>query len=88
MSTEVRFKVTDSDMEYARSIWDSADYVLYHVNKILAERGVGISFELDNCDEDEYLEEYWNNEHPDYNGGIIIEEKSDSDECDFMDKLI
>ena len=88
MSTNVTFKVTDEDMEYARSIWDSADYVLSEVNRILAERGIDIKFDLDNCDEDEYLEEYWNEEHPDYNGGIVIEETAKNDECDFMDNLI
>ena len=35
MSTKVTFKVTDEDMEYARSIWDSADYVLSEVVSIL-----------------------------------------------------
>ncbi len=88
MSTKVTFKVTDEDMEYARSIWDSADYVLSEVNRILAERGIDIKFNVDNCDEDEYLEEYWNTEHPDYNRGIVIEETAKEDECFFMDNLI
>ncbi|AFC21831.1 hypothetical protein GAP32_379 [Cronobacter phage vB_CsaM_GAP32] len=88
MSTKVTFKVNDEDMEYARSIWDSADYVLSEVNRILAERGIDIKFNVDNCDEDEYLEQYWNADHPDYNGGIIIEESEKVDECSFMDEQI
>lgn len=89
MSTEVTFKVIDEDMEYARSIWDGAEYVLRHVNKILAERGIDIKFDVYNCyDDKDWLEEYWNEEHPDYNGGIVIVETPKVDECSWMEKLV
>lgn len=88
MSTKVTINVVDEDLEYSHSPWDAADMALYHVNKILKERGIDIKFEVNNCDDDEYLEEYWNAEHPNYNGGVIIEESESKDDCDFMDKLI
>jgi hypothetical protein len=89
MSTNVTFKVTDEDMEYAHSIWDSAEYVLGQVNKILAERGIDIKFDVDVCyEEEDMLEEYWNIEHPDYNGGVVIVETPKNDDCTFMDDLI
>lgn len=88
MSTSVTFKVTDEDMEFAHSVWDGADYVLFEVNRILAERGIEIKFSIDNCDADEYLEQYWNEDHPDFNRGIVIEETEKVDECSFMDEQI
>lgn len=89
MSTEVTFKVTNEDMEFARSIWDSAEYVLSEVNKILAERGIDIKFDVDNCyEEEDWLEEYWNEKHPNYNGGVVIVETPKNDDCSFMDNLI
>lgn len=89
MSTKVTFNVTDEEMDYARSVWDSAEYVLSQVNKILAERGIDIEFDVHNCyEEEDWLEEYWNDEHPDYNGGIVIVETPKKDDCSFMDDLI
>lgn len=88
MSTKVTFNVCDEDMEYARSVWDSADYVLSEVNRILSERGIDIEFEVENhgCD---LPEEFWNEEHPDFNStGLVIEESATTDDCSFMDDLI
>ena len=82
MSTKVIFNVCDEDMEYCRSPWDSADYVLNEVNRILKERGITIQFDIENhgCTED-IPEKYWNEDLDDYNaGGIEIIETIDPED--------
>lgn len=82
MSTKVVFNVCDEDMEYCRSPWDSADYVLNEVNRILKERGITIEFEIENHGgSGDMPEKYWNEDAPDYNeDGIEITETPDSTE--------
>jgi hypothetical protein len=89
MSTKVTFNVVDEHMDYARSPWDSAEYVLSEVNDLLKARGIDIEFDLHNChEEDEWLEEYWNEKLPNYNNGVVIVETPKEDDCSFMDDMI
>lgn len=85
MSTKVTFNVCDEDMEYCRSVWDSADYVLGTVNRILKERGIEIEFDIKNygCAED-MPEKYWNEDAPDYNqeGIEIVETQSSTEDME------
>jgi hypothetical protein len=82
MSTKVTFNVCDEDLEYARSVWDSADFVLGHVNELLKQRGIDIKFEVENHGWIEDMpEKYWNEDLDDYNGsGIEIVETLDSND--------
>ncbi len=82
MSTKVTFNVCEEDMDYARSAWDAAEYVLSHVNTILEKRGIAIEFDVENhgCSGD-MPEKYWDEEHEDYKpDGIEIVETPDSTE--------
>ncbi|EBS4516477.1 hypothetical protein DQT32_03490 [Salmonella enterica subsp. enterica serovar Braenderup] len=76
--TKVEINACDMDLEYARSMWDAGHNVLYHVNQVLKDRGINIEFELNTFDEEEYPEEFWNEEHPEYNStGVVIKETDD-----------
>lgn len=46
MSTKVTLHVSDQDIDYAHDAWYAAEHVLYAVNKILAEKGIDITFNV------------------------------------------
>lgn len=76
--TEVELNYCDLDLDFARTGWDSAYMVLSQVNEFLRDRGIDIKFDLIAHAEDEYPEEFWNEEHPEYNStGIVIKESDD-----------
>lgn len=85
MSTKVTFNVCDEDMEYARSVWDGADYVLRNVNRILKERGIEIDFKIENHGWSEDMpEKYWNEDAHDYipDGIEIVETPENIDDME------
>ena len=60
MSTKVTLHVADSDMDYARTVWDSAKMALDAVNKVLKDKGVDITFEInDHVHEDLIPDEFF-----------------------------
>ena len=65
--------VDSTDFEYAHSITDIIENILVDVNFTLKEQGIDFEFALfEHCD-GEMPPQYYDNEHPDYTGNIVIE---------------
>lgn len=71
---EVEIHATPTCYEWCSDPLDIARAVLYDVNLALKNAGVDMTFSFVEHPDDDFPEELWDNDHPEYTGHVITKD--------------